>query len=75
MLRWKCFRLKARRANTLSDANANIMAMHRSMKDVALSKTPKELTNALSDVDAREKRVYDKFNLVRERFPGLAAIG
>ncbi|KAF0221647.1 MAG: methyl-accepting chemotaxis [Rhodospirillaceae bacterium] len=51
------------------------MAMHRSMKDVALSKTPKELTNALSDVDAREKRVYDKFNLVRERFPGLAAIG
>ncbi|CDK97619.1 putative methyl-accepting chemotaxis protein [Magnetospirillum gryphiswaldense MSR-1 v2] len=56
--------------NALSDANANIIAMHRSMKDVALSQTPEDLAKAVADVDAREKRVYDKFNLVRERFLG-----
>jgi len=56
--------------NALQDANTNIIAMHRSMKDVALAKSPDELDRAVADVDAREKRVYQKFDLVRERFLG-----
>jgi methyl-accepting chemotaxis protein len=56
--------------NALLDARANIIAMHRSMKDVALAKTPEELDRAVADVDAREKHVYAKFDLVRERFLG-----
>ncbi|OAN51422.1 hypothetical protein A6A04_16000 [Paramagnetospirillum marisnigri] len=56
--------------NALQEANTNIVAMHRSMKDVALASNPEELVKAVADVDAREKKVYEKFALVRERFLG-----
>ena len=56
--------------NALADADANIIAMHRSMKDVALAKDAAEMERAVADVDAREKRVYEKFAVVRERFLG-----
>ncbi|WP_050750768.1 bacteriohemerythrin [Paramagnetospirillum magneticum] len=56
--------------NALQAANTHIVAMHRSMKDVALAKTPEELDRAVADVDAREKKVYEKFALARERFLG-----
>ena len=56
--------------NALADANANIFAMRRSMKDVQLAKTPADQQSAIDDVDARERRVYQQFDIVRERFLG-----
>ncbi|KIL97180.1 hypothetical protein CCC_00241 [Paramagnetospirillum magnetotacticum MS-1] len=56
--------------NALQAANTNIIAMHRSMKDVALAKSAEELDRAVADVDAREKIVFEKFALARERFLG-----
>ena len=56
--------------NALQDANTNIIAIHRSMKDVALAKTPEELDRAVADVNAREQRVYAKLAVARERFLG-----
>ena len=56
--------------NGLNNANANIYAIHRSMKDVVLAKTPEELERAIADVDLREKRVYEQFEIVHQRFLG-----
>jgi methyl-accepting chemotaxis protein len=54
----------------LAHVRAEIFAMHRSMKDVALSKTPADLDKAAADVDMREKRINEHFNIVSERFLG-----
>ncbi|MDO8608090.1 MAG: methyl-accepting chemotaxis protein [Phaeospirillum sp.] len=56
--------------NTMQEIGTNMIGMHRSMKDVVLAKTPEELDRAVADVDAREKKVFEKFTLVRERFLG-----
>ena len=56
--------------NALQEINTNIIGMHRSMKDIALAKTPDDIDRAVADVEAREKKVYEKFDLIRERFLG-----
>ena len=57
-------------SNAVRDINSNILAMHRSMKDVALSQNKIELENAIFKVNNSEKKVIQNFDLVFERFLG-----
>ena len=57
-------------SNTVRDINSNIIAMHRSMKDVALSRNEIELENAITAVNKLEQKVIEDFNIVFERFLG-----
>src|SRR5690242_16959844 len=48
-------------------ADAHIVRMHRAMKDVVLyAGNPQELDQALKDVDASEKIVYEQLAIVQE---------
>ncbi|MDQ2083503.1 methyl-accepting chemotaxis protein [Xanthobacteraceae bacterium Astr-EGSB] len=67
------YRLPFAVTNALSDANAEIIAMHRSMKDVAMAPAAADIDRAVADVDRREKEVQRHFGVVRERFLGNKA--
>ncbi|HBG04430.1 MAG: chemotaxis protein [Geobacteraceae bacterium GWC2_58_44] len=57
--------------NAIREVDANIIRMHRSMKDAVLyANDSHELETALSDIDAAEKVVYQQLALARERFLG-----
>lgn len=47
-----------------------ITAMHRSMKDIVLVKGDVQRRNAMSALDNAEKKVFEQFNLLNERFLG-----
>ncbi len=49
---------------------SNIIRMHRTMKDVALSKDSVEIESLSNVVDKLEKTVYDDFKIIDERFLG-----
>ena len=49
---------------------ALIIAMHRSMKDVALAENIRELESTIRKVNAYEADVFSDFDLVAERFLG-----
>ena len=51
-------------------ANVNIIKMHRSMKDVALAKTPAAMEDASQKVNAYEILVYKEYDVVTERILG-----
>ncbi len=57
-------------SNAVRDIRANIMAMHRSMKDVALAMNNEQLDLAEAKIDENEKEVYNLFKVVFERFLG-----
>ncbi len=57
-------------SNAVRDIRADIIAMHRSMKDVALAKDVGEIATAAAIVDKYEKQVYKSFDLVSQRFLG-----
>lgn len=61
-------------SNAVLRANTAIIAMHRSMKDVALAENTQQLEFAITRVDGHEQEVYQEFNLIRERFLGKTAI-
>ncbi|MBF0098509.1 MAG: MCP four helix bundle domain-containing protein [Magnetococcales bacterium] len=50
--------------------DANLVRMHRSMKDVALAQNVESIEAAARKVDELESRVYDGFKIVKERFLG-----
>ena len=50
--------------------DGNIVRMHRSMKDVALAKTPQDVAKATGDVDGYEKQVYEDMKIVKSAFLG-----
>ncbi|MBT3380293.1 MAG: response regulator [Lentisphaerae bacterium] len=54
----------------LGDADANIIKMHRSMKDVAMAPDQERRVLACRTVDELEQQVYDDLRLVRTRFLG-----
>jgi methyl-accepting chemotaxis protein len=57
--------------NAIQRADAHIVRMHRSMKDLVLySKDHDEAETALRDIDENEKVVYQELALARERFLG-----
>lgn len=55
---------------SLREANTNIVAIHRSMKDVALARTPADIDKALASIAANEKIIAEKLDLVRQRYLG-----
>ncbi len=57
-------------SNTARQIQANINAMHRSMKDVVIASTPEEIKNAIEQVDAAEMESFKAFELILERFLG-----
>lgn len=57
-------------SNAILEANGNIIAMHRGMKDVVLAKTDEARNKAIASVNQYEKNVYAQFKIVKERFLG-----
>lgn len=57
-------------SNAVRDINANVIAIHRSMKDVVLSQNEEELLAAEHLVDHYEEVVYEKFEIVFDQFLG-----
>lgn len=57
-------------SNAVRDVNINIVRMHRSMKDVALTKDLESLEAAVQTIDRYEQEVYAAFDIIRERFLG-----
>ena len=57
-------------SNAIKDIQANINAMHRSMKDVALAKTSEQLDESVDKVDAYEEEVFKSFDIIEDRFLG-----
>jgi diguanylate cyclase (GGDEF)-like protein/PAS domain S-box-containing protein len=57
-------------SNAVLEANADIIAMHRYMKDVVLATNLNELELAISLVEKHEQAVYRHFALIKERFLG-----
>lgn len=57
-------------SRAVGDINANVVAIHRSMKDVALSQNEEELLLAEHLVDEYEKVVYENFEIVLSQFLG-----
>gem|GEM_PF-6702280 len=51
-------------------ANSNIIAMHRSMKDVALADNEHQIQMAVNAVNQAEKKVVAEFERINERFLG-----
>lgn len=57
-------------SNAVRDIRANINAMHRSMKDVALAETVEKIDTASAAVVMYEQQVYKDFKTVFEQFLG-----
>src|SRR5690349_12435149 len=56
--------------NGLADANAFIIEIRSTMKDIALAEAPAEIDAAEARVNALDQKVIVQFDLVRERFLG-----
>ena len=56
--------------NGLADANAYIIEIRSTMKDVVLAETPADIDTAEARVAALDQKVREQFDLVRERFLG-----
>ena len=57
-------------SNAVRDVRTNIVAMHRSMKDVAMAETAGQIESAAALVDQSEQDVYAGFDLIHDRFLG-----
>ncbi len=57
-------------SNAVLKANANIISMHRHMKDVVLARNAADLELAISRVDNDEKEVYRHFDTTMDYFLG-----
>ncbi|MDH4451350.1 MAG: methyl-accepting chemotaxis protein [Rhodoferax sp.] len=56
--------------NAILAVDGNIIRMHRSMKDVALSKTPEDVQAAAKAVDGYEAQAYADMKIVQSQFLG-----
>lgn len=57
-------------SNAVLQANANIIAMHRHMKDVVLARNSADLELAVSHLNINENEIYGHFDIITERFLG-----
>src|SRR4051812_28643389 len=57
-------------ATSVLEANAGIIAMHRSMKDVALAQDAAGIDTAAQAVDGSEKQVLAAMAIAQDRFLG-----
>ncbi|MDX2470644.1 MAG: methyl-accepting chemotaxis protein [SAR324 cluster bacterium] len=58
----------------VAELNGNIIAMHRSMKDVALAQNPEQIASAVAQVNAYEKEAFLQFSIIEDRFLGDKAM-
>ena len=56
--------------NALRNAELNIIKINRSMKDVALAKTPSDIDKAAGLVDQYDKDAIKSLETVKDRFQG-----
>jgi methyl-accepting chemotaxis protein len=61
-------------STSILGVRSDLIAMHRSMKDVALANNPDEVKAASASVDQLEKEMWDKFALLEQRFLGDKAM-
>ncbi|BBD08064.1 response regulator [Desulfovibrio ferrophilus] len=57
-------------SNMVRKLDANIIRMHRAMKDIALAQNIGEMEHAIALVDRLETDVLDSFEIVQQRFLG-----
>ena len=57
-------------SNTVRDIRADIIAMHRSMKDIALAENKEQITHASNLVNNYEAEVYRLFDVVYKNYLG-----
>lgn len=57
-------------SNSVRDIKADIIAMHRSMKDIALAENIEQINEVASIVNQYEQQVYYNFEIVNDRFLG-----
>jgi HAMP domain-containing protein len=57
-------------SNGIREIEADVIRIHRDMKDIALSEDAKSVPGLVEAVRAREKKVHRAFDLIRERFLG-----
>jgi len=57
-------------SNAVLEVDRNIVSIHRSMKDVVLANNRAEMEAAIEQVSACEKKVYESFEVIAERFLG-----
>ncbi len=57
-------------SNAVLEADAAIIAMHRDMKDIAMSRDPAAIDVGAAAIEELGKRVEGRFNLIMERFLG-----
>lgn len=57
-------------SNAVRDIRAEILAMHRTMKDVALAEDAEQVNAAMKVVDTCEQEVFKSFDIISERFLG-----
>ena len=57
-------------SNLVRDINYDIVTMHKSMKDIALSKNDIELEEAVNNVDKYEKNAFKSFIQLENKFLG-----
>lgn len=57
-------------SNAVLRIDGNIVRIHRTMKDVALSKTPEDIDKAVKIAEGLEKEVMKDFAIVTDRFLG-----
>ena len=54
------------------EIEANIIKIHRSMKDVALARNDAEMDRAVETVARYEAEVYERFEVIYDRFLGTS---
>ena len=57
-------------SNAVLEIEKDIVAMHLSMKDIALAKSNEEIDKVYSTIDKYEKEIMKDFELIKERFLG-----
>ncbi len=57
-------------SNAVRDIRAEIVAMHRSMKDVVLARSAEQLDAAKESLSEHEQNTLDSFKIIFERFLG-----
>jgi len=57
-------------STTVLEIESLITSMHRSMKDVALARSPEQIEKALNQVNDAESKVLKDFTILKERFLG-----
>lgn len=57
-------------STSVREVRTNLLAIHRSMKDVVLSTTPEEIDKALASIRQNQERIKEHLKIVDERFLG-----